>query len=191
MIEFDAQVLNEAANVAGRTLSNNFGVLYDADGTGDPDPNPTPSTTVDTIVVSPVLTISKGASTAGPVNAGDAITYTLTITNPGGANSSTAFDALVTDTMPADIRVTAITNVALAGGATTDSAVAITGSGAASSATAASATLRSSGEKCGNSPVLPRPRMPLMPAARSNAMCVASAARSRRPAESVGSHWAE
>ena len=130
VIEFDAQVLNEAANVAGRTLSNNFGVLYDADGTGDPDPNPTPSTTVDTIVVSPVLTISKGASTAGPVNAGDAITYTLTITNPGGANSSTAFDALVTDTMPADIRVTSITNVVLAGGATTDSAVAITGSGA-------------------------------------------------------------
>ena len=130
VIEFDAQVLNEAANVAGRTLSNNFGVLYDADGTGDPDPNPTPSTTVDTIVVSPVLTISKGASTAGPVNAGDAITYTLTITNPGGANSSTAFDALVTDTMPADIRITSITGTALAGGATTDSAVAITGSGA-------------------------------------------------------------
>ena len=130
VIEFDAQVLNEAANVAGRTLSNNFGVLYDADGTGDPDPNPTPSTTVDTIVVSPVLTISKGASTAGPVNAGDAITYTLTIANPGGANSSTAFDALVTDTMPADIRITSITGTALAGGATTDSAVAITGSGA-------------------------------------------------------------
>jgi hypothetical protein len=47
------------------------------------------------------------------------------------------------------------------------------------------------GEKCGNSPVLPRPSTPAMPALFSNARCVASAARSRRPAESMGSHWAE
>ncbi len=130
VIEFDAVVVNEAANVAGRTLANNFGVLYDADGTGDPDPNPTPSMTVNTTVVSPVLNFAKTASTAGPVNAGDTITYTLTITNPGGANSSTAFDALVTDTMPADILVTSITSVVTSGGVTTDSAVAITGGGA-------------------------------------------------------------
>jgi len=130
VIEFDAVVVNEATNVAGTALTNSFSILYERDGlpNPDPDPNPVPPS-VTTTVVTPVLTFAKNASPTGAVGAGDPITYTLTITNPGGANSSMAFDALVNDVMPADILITSITSTTLVGGATTDSAAAITGGG--------------------------------------------------------------
>ncbi len=132
VIEFDARVVNELANTAGTVLTNSFGILYERDGTPgpDPDPNPLPPPPVTTTVVSPVLTFAKGADITTNVDAGDVITYTLTITNPGGVNDSTAFDALVTDTMPANLLVTGITSTAFGGGASADSAAAITGGGA-------------------------------------------------------------
>ncbi|MEQ1860175.1 MAG: isopeptide-forming domain-containing fimbrial protein, partial [Chthoniobacteraceae bacterium] len=132
VIEFDAVVVNEAANVAGVTLTNNFGVLYDRDGNPGPEPDPNPPgvpPTVTTTVVAPVLTLTKNATPIGAVGAGDPITYTLTFTNIGGAFGTTGFDALITDTMPADILITSINSTVLAGGATTDNAAAITGGG--------------------------------------------------------------
>ena len=132
VIEFDARVVNEITNTAGTTLTNSFGILYERDGAPgpDPDPNPLPPPPVTTTVVSPVLTFAKSADITTNVDAGDVITYTLTITNPGGVNGSTAFDALVADTMPANLLVTGITSTTLLGGASADSAAAITGGGA-------------------------------------------------------------
>lgn len=131
VIEFDAVVVNEAANVAGTTLTNSFGILYERNGLPDPDPdpNPNPPPPVTTTVVSPQLTLTKSGTPTSGLEAGDNVTYTLTLTNPGGANASTAFDARILDVLPADLRATAINNVALNGGATTDSALAITGGG--------------------------------------------------------------
>ena len=133
VIEFDAVVVNEATNQAGVTLTNNFRVLYERNpGSPGPEPDPNPPGTppsVNTTVVTPVLTLTKNATPTGALSAGDPVTYTLTFTNAGGANSSTGFDALITDTMPADILITSITGTVLAGGATVDSAAAITGGG--------------------------------------------------------------
>ncbi len=129
VIEFQARVVNELANQAGINLDNTFSVLFEKTGAGDPDPHGTPSNTITTTVAEPNVTVTKGASPAGPVDAGDVITYTLTLTNPGGANSSTAFDTLLVDTMPSHLLVTGITSTTLAGGATTDSAAAIGGGG--------------------------------------------------------------
>lgn len=130
VIEFDARVTNEVANQAGTTLANSFQVLYERNTTPGPDPDPRPTPpTVTTTVTEPTLTFTKGVAAGGTVSAGDTVTYTLTITNPAGANAATAFDALVADAMPADIQITTINNVAVAGGVTTDTAVAITGGG--------------------------------------------------------------
>ncbi len=129
VIEFNAVVVNEATNQSGVTLTNSFGVLYDRDGVPGPEPDPNPPGTppnVNTTVVTPVLSFAKTATPVGAVSAGDAITYTLTFTNTG---TSTAFDALVRDVMPADILITGITGTALAGGATADGVATITGGG--------------------------------------------------------------
>ena len=133
VIEFDARVVNEATNFAGVALPNSFGVLYDRDGNLGPEPDSNPPATpptVTTTVVSPVLSFAKTANPTGALQAGDSVTYTLTLTNLGGAFGATAFDALVQDTMPADIRTLSIMSTALAGGATVDLATAITGGGA-------------------------------------------------------------
>jgi|GEM_PF-850846 len=131
VVEFAAQVTNAVGNQAGTNLPNTFQVLYERDTTPGPDPDPRPTPpTVTTTVAEPTLTFTKSVAAGGTVSAGDTVTYTLTITNPAGANSATAFDALVADAMPADIRITTIDNVAVAGGVTMDSAVAITGGGA-------------------------------------------------------------
>lgn len=53
-------------------------------------------------VVEPSLTLDKTHSAIGvTVDAGDTVTYTVTLTNPGGSNSATAFDVDFTDTLPA------------------------------------------------------------------------------------------
>lgn len=129
VIEFDAVVLNEAANVAGHNLPNSFHILYDADGVGDPDVNATNSNTVTTRVVAPVLTLDKDATPVGVIEAGSEVTYTLTIANTGGSINSEAFDALITDVAPPDIFITSISSVTVTSGVVTDSAVAITGGG--------------------------------------------------------------
>ena len=129
VIEFQAMVTNEIANQAGSTLDNTFSVLFDKDGNPGPEPHGPPSPPVTTTIAEPNVTISKTVDITSNVDAGDVITYTVTLTNPGGANGSTAFDTLLVDTMPANLLVTGITSTTLNGGATSDSAAAIGGGG--------------------------------------------------------------
>lgn len=130
VIEFQARVVNEVGNQAGTNLDNTFSVIFDKDGgSGTPDPHGPPSNTITSTVAEPNVTISKVANPTSNVDAGDVITYTVTLTNPGGANSSTAFDTLLVDTMPSHLLVTGITSTTLNGGATADSAAAIGGGG--------------------------------------------------------------
>ncbi|MCB1381781.1 MAG: DUF11 domain-containing protein [Notoacmeibacter sp.] len=58
----------------------------------DPDPSNTATTTIDAF---PALNIVKASSTAGPVNVGDTITYTYTVTNTGNVAIT---DVSITDT---------------------------------------------------------------------------------------------
>ena len=129
VIEFQARVVNESANQAATALANTFSVLFDKNGTPTtPEPHGGGSNIVTTTVAEPNVTITKTANPTSGVDAGDVITYTVTLTNPGGANSSTAFDTLFVDTIPANLLVTGITSTTLSG-ATSDSAVAIIGGG--------------------------------------------------------------
>ncbi len=122
VLTYQALVLDVATNDAGDVEGNSASVV--ATGITSPPPS-----TTNVTLHEPVLNLSKSAVASGSPGAGDPITYTLTITNPGGANSSTAYDALVQDAMPADVLVTSLSGVVLTGGATTDSVVAITGGG--------------------------------------------------------------
>ncbi|MFH2102997.1 MAG: sortase [Chloroflexota bacterium] len=76
-------------------------------------------------VVEPVLTLNKTHSAiAATVDAGDTVTYTITIANPAGSNRSTAFDVDFTDTLPVafltllDTSIPANFSITLSGGAT-------------------------------------------------------------------------
>ncbi len=57
-----------------------------------------------TRLIEPTLTITKTIqSRPNPTDAGDTITYLVTINNPGGANSSTAYDVHFADTLPSEL----------------------------------------------------------------------------------------
>jgi large repetitive protein len=122
VLTYQTLVTNVLSNQSGNVEANSASVV--ATGLASPPPG-----TSSVTVREPTLTFSKTAVAAGTVSAGDTISYTLTFTNPAGPNTATAFDALVIDTMPADILITSITGTTLAGGATADSAAAITGGG--------------------------------------------------------------
>jgi uncharacterized repeat protein (TIGR01451 family) len=86
------------ATTDGTVLTNRVAVTgTDTDGVPDPytDDNTAQATTT---VHAPVLTVDKAATTT--VNAGEAITYTITYANTGSGGAS---DVTITDTLPADL----------------------------------------------------------------------------------------
>jgi len=128
---YKAVVTNTLPNQAGTTLVNDLDASADLNNDGDTtDPGETDNNnTATTTVVEPRVFIDKTATPVSGLNAGDTITYTVVLTNPNSAATSTAFDVVLTDTVPAGLLITSITSTTLAGGATTDSAVSITGGG--------------------------------------------------------------
>jgi uncharacterized repeat protein (TIGR01451 family)/fimbrial isopeptide formation D2 family protein len=103
VIEFNALVLNTAAtgNQAGTTLGNNYEVFLN-NSTAGGDKRGATSSTVNAIIAEPTLTVSQNVSTAGPVDAGDTFTYTLTIANTAsGNNAAAAFDIRILDILDA------------------------------------------------------------------------------------------
>jgi large repetitive protein len=90
VVQFNALVLNEAANQAGVELSNDFVIHSNGIAVGNPSPP------VDVRVVEPHLTINKQVSpTTG--DAGDRFNFSVTITNATGAAVSPAHDIRVLD----------------------------------------------------------------------------------------------
>jgi uncharacterized repeat protein (TIGR01451 family) len=79
-----------------------------------PVPNDPDEETVVTEDPNPALTLDKAADTAGPVGAGDVITYTFTATNTGNV---TLYNVAVTDSLPGLTWVTGPAIGALAPGA--------------------------------------------------------------------------
>ncbi len=95
-----AQVLNVAANQPGTTLTNTATLDYLVGVTTTTVQGGSQTVTV----VGPYLTLDKQATTlsASP-DAGDTITYTITIQAPTGANRSNAYDVHYYDTLPSGV----------------------------------------------------------------------------------------
>ncbi len=90
-VTYKAVVLNSPGNVRGTNLNNAATWAWSLGSTGGAAPNVT--------VVEPTLQVSKGASpTSG--DAGDVITFTLTIAHTGSSNAD-AFNASLSDVIPA------------------------------------------------------------------------------------------
>ncbi|WP_333657350.1 isopeptide-forming domain-containing fimbrial protein, partial [Anaerolinea sp.] len=121
-LTFTAQVANVAGNQQGVSLNNTASLTYtDASGTSRTLNASDPVT-----LVEPVITLSKTVVPPTPADAGGVATYTLVLSNPGGANVSPAYDVRLTDTLPAVLTLdTGSVNVILAGGASgvTDASV--------------------------------------------------------------------
>ncbi len=119
VIEFNALVANDFATVqAGNTLNNDF-IAY-RDGTPITQPGgsqPLASNSVAVRVLEPGHTLTKTRSPATG-DAGDTINYTVTYTNPAGANATDAFEVRIRDVVPASLTLnTTSVNVTLSGGA--------------------------------------------------------------------------
>ncbi|MBY8977921.1 DUF11 domain-containing protein [Rhodobacteraceae bacterium NNCM2] len=93
-VQFSARVLNVAANQNGDIKENvaTFSSTDQADRSDDADIR----------ILEPDLALEKTADTAGPFDAGDVITYTLTAEH-SAASTADAFEFAFTDSLPADV----------------------------------------------------------------------------------------
>ncbi|MBV6393594.1 MAG: hypothetical protein KPEEDBHJ_02836 [Anaerolineales bacterium] len=114
VLEFNALVNNTVggSNDAGDNRNNTFNVFINGVQNGGP------SNTVTVIVAEPSLTLLKTAAIDPSQDAGDTVTYTLTITAAAGINASTAFDLSLTDAFDANLTGLSVTGVAPTQGAT-------------------------------------------------------------------------
>ncbi|CAN5758103.1 hypothetical protein BH11VER1_BH11VER1_25340 [soil metagenome] len=129
---YQAVVRNILANQNGTTLINDLDASADLNNDGDTgDAGETDNNNIATVtVIEPRVTIDKVAAPTTGLNAGDVVTYTVVLDNLAiNGATSTAFDTLLSDTVPSGILITGITTTTLAGGASIDSAIAITGGG--------------------------------------------------------------
>ena len=101
LLEFDARVDDESTNTrTGSQVFNRADFAYvDADG-ADVDLNAGRNTAI----VEPNIALAKDEDDADDVVApNDELTYTVTVSNPDDTNVSTAHDAVVSDTLPAQV----------------------------------------------------------------------------------------
>ncbi|MFZ5885657.1 MAG: sortase [Chloroflexota bacterium] len=97
ILEFNALINNMAvsSNDAGDTRSNTFSVFINGIQNGSN------SNGVTVAIAEPLLTLNKTATIGPSADAGDTVTYTLTITAASGVDRATAFDLNLTDTFDA------------------------------------------------------------------------------------------
>lgn len=103
IIEFNAQVDNILGNHYGTTLANSFQVTYQDGFTNSTIPSL--SDPVFVRVVEPELTLKKTASLIYSSTAQNVVEYAVTITNNSDVD---AFDICLTDTLPADLTIGAV-----------------------------------------------------------------------------------
>ena len=92
VIEFNALVRNSVGNIRGSDINNQFTVRVGGVQQGNP------SNIVTATVQEPNVTIQKSVTQA-PVDAGDLVTYQISIANPTIANGLTGYDLQFTDTL--------------------------------------------------------------------------------------------
>ena len=104
-ITYRVFVANDAVNAGlGETLNNAVDFRWDIDGDGSnfgPLDGTTEATAPEVLVIAPVLDVSKTVTTV-PSDAGDAITYEITIEHAPDSQAA-AFEANFIDTLPAEI----------------------------------------------------------------------------------------
>jgi len=114
VIEFNALADNSAlgSNDAGDTRQNRFRVRVDGLQSG------ADSNAVTVRIVEPSITNLDKSPSAPIIDAGDDVTYTVTYSNAVGANVTTAFNVVLSDTLPADLILdVGSVNIVLGGGA--------------------------------------------------------------------------
>lgn len=109
VIEFNALVLNITGNGNGTNRDNNFRV-----GSGTTSHATSPNVRVTTRL--PSLTVAKTVTPSSGLEAGDTVTYTLTLANASGANVMPAYDVAVNDVLPAQLQLQLGTVSAAPGG---------------------------------------------------------------------------
>ncbi len=109
VIEFNALVLNVAANQNGTQRTNYFDVSY---GQYKEESN-----RVTITVREPELAISKSLATSQPLGPGATVTYTLQIEHTGNS-ALDAFDAVVTDPLPVELTDPTLVSISPSGAAT-------------------------------------------------------------------------
>lgn len=114
ILEFNALVDNTptGSNDAGDSRDNNFQVYI------NDQPNGNRSNSVRIYIAEPLLSLNKSAVIDPSRDAGDTVTYTLTISAASGDNRSTAFDLHLTDTFDAYLTALSITSVTSTQGST-------------------------------------------------------------------------
>ncbi|PJB68345.1 MAG: hypothetical protein CO094_01350, partial [Anaerolineae bacterium CG_4_9_14_3_um_filter_57_17] len=113
-IDFNVVVLNSAGNNLGNVFANNFSATETGLG-------PIVSNTVNATLVEPSLTAVKSVDDVTWVY-GQTINYTITVSASAAANTSTAYDLVMTDTVPTGLSYLGAT-VTPAGCVLDDSAV--------------------------------------------------------------------
>ncbi len=111
VLRYRVRVLNNdtfAQTPTSQTLTNNATLGYTVAGDLVTRPSTASVTTLQ-----PILTVSKSASAAGGdtvINAGEVITYTVSILNSGAAP---AYDTVLVDTLPVGLRQGGVTTTAI------------------------------------------------------------------------------
>lgn len=113
-LRYQAQVENVAANQAGVALHNSGGLSF-VDALNQPS---TLSPVVQSLtVIEPTVTLQKQVSPGALLLSGGDVVFTLILTNPVGANSATAYDVGLTDSLPAEFGSLVVDSIAPSGGA--------------------------------------------------------------------------
>ncbi len=100
VITYQAAVTNIASNQSGTLLNNAAEFLMDEDGAGGNDPVSLGTDAADDVtVVEPAITLNKVASPSS-TDAGNTVTYTVTVTNGNAATDTDAYELEWTDTLP-------------------------------------------------------------------------------------------
>ncbi len=113
ILEFQALVQNISGNDAGISLINQATFRY-YDLSGHYQELPTEEVSV--TIIEPGLHISKVVDTANIVPGGGSVEFTLTITNPDGANIATGYDLAITDSLPTEFVSMTIDSITPSGG---------------------------------------------------------------------------
>jgi large repetitive protein len=113
LVAFDALVLNVSGNQAGDSLENVFEIYENGALLNT-------STAQPVTVLEPDLTIIKALDGDLPVDAGDALVYTLTITAGDTGTTTTAFDLEIRDLLPEYLDLLLVTANAPSGSSVTD-----------------------------------------------------------------------
>lgn len=112
LLRYDAIVQNVIGNQAGTLLANNAQANF-WDGLSQPQAL---NDSEIVSVIEPNLAIDKAAAPAIVASLPDTVTFTLTVTNPAGVDSASAFNVQVLDTVPVEFSNVTITTITPSGG---------------------------------------------------------------------------